>query len=207
VHEGVVPNIHAPLALGCAVEWRRRSTAMPPCSTLGRDLSARRLRRGRRRRHRRRQGGRAARASGCARGRRLAFAPRQGCRRQRSRPLAPQLARELALRPFLDALYAPRPQLFAPPDETIICRCEEVTAGALRARAAIGRPGLNQIKAFTRAGHGAVPGPAMRLYGHASDRRGAATSRLGDRLLSDQAAAEAGDAGELASLDEREPAA
>ena len=50
------------------------------------------------------------------------------------------------------------PQVFAPADETIVCRCEEITARDIRAMAAVGRPGPNQIKAFTRAGMGPCQG-------------------------------------------------
>jgi NAD(P)H-nitrite reductase large subunit len=69
-----------------------------------------------------------------------------------------KLQRELSIRPFLDALYRPRPQVFAPVDETVICRCEEVTAGEIRAVANIGRPGPNQMKTATRCGMGPCQG-------------------------------------------------
>jgi NADPH-dependent 2,4-dienoyl-CoA reductase/sulfur reductase-like enzyme len=75
-----------------------------------------------------------------------------------ARPIRRKLDRELAVRPFLDALFRPRPQVFAPVDETIVCRCEEVRAGEIRALATIGRPGPNQIKAATRAGMGPCQG-------------------------------------------------
>jgi len=65
-------------------------------------------------------------------------------------------ARHLALRPFLDALYAPRPPLLD--DATLVCRCEEVTAEQIRAAARIGALGLNQLKAFTRCGMGPCQG-------------------------------------------------
>src|SRR5262249_57822306 len=77
---------------------------------------------------------------------------------QAARPDRAALSRALALRPFLDALYAPRAKIFAPADATLACRCEEVTSGELRARAADGRPGMNQLKAFTRAGMGPCQG-------------------------------------------------
>jgi hypothetical protein len=75
-----------------------------------------------------------------------------------ARPLRRRLDRELALRPFLDALFKPRSQIFAPSDETIVCRCEEITARDIRAMVAIGQPGPNQVKAFTRAGMGPCQG-------------------------------------------------
>jgi bacterioferritin-associated ferredoxin len=65
-------------------------------------------------------------------------------------------ARHLALRPFLDAFYAPHPPQLD--DATLVCRCEEVTAGQIRAAAKIGALGLNQLKAFTRCGMGPCQG-------------------------------------------------
>ena len=68
------------------------------------------------------------------------------------------LWRARAIRPFLDAAYAPLPEFLSPPDETTICRCEEVTAGELRAAAAEGAIGHRQIKTATRAGMGPCQG-------------------------------------------------
>ena len=56
------------------------------------------------------------------------------------------------------ALYPPRAGIFAPSDDTIVCRCEELTAGDIRRAAAIGQPGPNQIKSYTRAGMGPCQG-------------------------------------------------
>ena len=75
-----------------------------------------------------------------------------------ARPIRRKLDRELAIRPFLDALFKPRAQVFAPADDTIVCRCEEITAGEIRALARVGCPGPNQIKAATRAGMGPCQG-------------------------------------------------
>jgi hypothetical protein len=47
---------------------------------------------------------------------------------------------------------------FVPTDQTIVCRCEEATAGEIRALAEIGQPGPNQIKAATRTGMGPCQG-------------------------------------------------
>jgi NADPH-dependent 2,4-dienoyl-CoA reductase/sulfur reductase-like enzyme len=67
------------------------------------------------------------------------------------------LNRQLAPRAFLDALFPPRdPGGIA--DETILCRCEEVTAGRVREAVSLGCLGSNQAKAFTRAGMGACQG-------------------------------------------------
>ena len=70
-----------------------------------------------------------------------------------------KIARKAPLRRFLDMLYRPRDEVLAPPDDgTIVCRCEEVTAGELRQVAAMGCPGPNQAKAFTRCGMGPCQG-------------------------------------------------
>lgn len=73
-------------------------------------------------------------------------------------PLRPALTRAYAVRPLLDALYAPPPEVLYPRDETVVCRCEEVTAGAIRRQAALGCQGPNQAKAMTRCGMGPCQG-------------------------------------------------
>ncbi len=69
-----------------------------------------------------------------------------------------RLAQEMAPRPFLDALYAPSPEFLAPPDDTIVCRCEEVTAGQIRSYVGLGCIGPNQTKSFGRSGMGPCQG-------------------------------------------------
>ena len=49
-----------------------------------------------------------------------------------------------------------------PPDEAIVCRCERVTAGEIRAIIRRGIRDLNQIKALTRAGMGACGSKTCR---------------------------------------------
>jgi NAD(P)H-nitrite reductase large subunit len=64
----------------------------------------------------------------------------------------------MAARPFLEAAYPPYAGALSPADSTIICRCEEVTAGDIRATAKLGCLGPNQTKAFGRAGMGPCQG-------------------------------------------------
>ncbi|CAH1653048.1 FAD/NAD(P)-dependent oxidoreductase [Chelatococcus asaccharovorans] len=64
----------------------------------------------------------------------------------------------LTARPFLDRLYQPRAAVLDPPDAVTVCRCEVVTAGALRDVANKGAPGPNQAKAFLRCGMGPCQG-------------------------------------------------
>ncbi len=159
VHEGVVPNLHAALSVDCRVEWNFSQDCYAPvvdewgessqanlfiagdaagiagakAAQLRGELAALRV------------ASKVGRMSGAA----AALA---------ARPIRRRLDRELAIRPFLDALFRPRPQVFALADQTIVCRCEEITAGEIRALATVGRPGPNQIKAATRAGMGPCQG-------------------------------------------------
>lgn len=75
-----------------------------------------------------------------------------------ARPLLRQLSGQTAPRQFLEALYPPALEIRQPADETIICRCEEVTAGDIRCYAQIGCVGPNQTKAFGRSGMGPCQG-------------------------------------------------
>ena len=49
-----------------------------------------------------------------------------------------------------------------PPDEAIVCRCERITAGEIRAAIRSGVRDLNQLKALTRAGMGACGSKTCR---------------------------------------------
>jgi NADPH-dependent 2,4-dienoyl-CoA reductase/sulfur reductase-like enzyme len=155
VHEGIVPQIHASLALGCAHDWRAEQGCLAPrlddwgqttrpglfvagdaggiggwaAAALGGEIAALGL----------------ARHLGL--GGNLE-AERQNLDRRR--------AKALAIRPLLDALYPPPSRYIE--DDTIVCRCEELTAGAIRAAARVGAPDPNAVKAATRAGMGPCQG-------------------------------------------------
>ncbi len=77
---------------------------------------------------------------------------------QQAQPLRREIAQQLAVRPFLDRLYRPAQEFLSPADETIVCRCEEVSAGQIRGFARAGCAGPNQAKAFGRAGMGPCQG-------------------------------------------------
>jgi bacterioferritin-associated ferredoxin len=68
------------------------------------------------------------------------------------------LRRARSLRPFLDAAFAPMPEFLAPLGETIVCRCEEVTAADVRGAVVEGATGPRQVKTATRAGMGPCQG-------------------------------------------------
>ncbi len=68
------------------------------------------------------------------------------------------LHKELAARPFIDRAYPAFAEALSPADNTIICRCEEVTAGDIRRYGSLGCIGPNQAKAFGRPGMGPCQG-------------------------------------------------
>lgn len=71
--------------------------------------------------------------------------------------LKTEYERESTVRPFLEALYRPA-GAGEITDETIVCRCEEATAGQIREAVRLGCSGPNQLKAFLRAGMGPCQG-------------------------------------------------
>jgi len=73
-------------------------------------------------------------------------------------PLWRARAKERAIRPFLETAYPPCREALLPADATIVCRCEEVTAGEIRGYARLGCLGPNQTKAFGRPGMGPCQG-------------------------------------------------
>jgi len=79
----------------------------------------------------------------------------------RDRAAAPHraaLARAARGREFFETLYRAAPALRRPVGDTIVCRCEEVTAEQVRQAARMGCQGPNQMKAFLRCGMGPCQG-------------------------------------------------
>lgn len=76
----------------------------------------------------------------------------------RARPAHKALRQQLRIRPFLDALYRPPQWINTPADDTVVCRCEEVTAGQVRDMVRQGCQGPNQTKFFSRCGMGPCQG-------------------------------------------------
>jgi thioredoxin reductase len=176
VHEGVVPNIHAALSLDCKMAWNPAQDSYAPIvDSWGESSQADLFIAGDGAGI---AGAKAAQLRGELAALRVAMKlghTSAGEAEVAARENRRKLSRELALRPFLDALFKPRPQVFAPSDETIVCRCEEITAGEIRAVAEVGWPGPNQIKGATRAGMGPCQGrqcgyTVTRILGAAQNR-------------------------------------
>ncbi|MBV2361495.1 FAD-dependent oxidoreductase [Thalassococcus sp. CAU 1522] len=159
LHHGVVPNTQAARSLGVTHRWRAGqscfapvlddwgSTDVPGLFIAGDGAGI--------------GGAKAAEIAGrlavlglAAQAGRLTEAERD----RHAAPLRVALARDLAARPFLDAAFPPFAEALSPADDTVICRCEEVTAGSIRGHARLGCLGPNQAKAFGRAGMGPCQG-------------------------------------------------
>jgi NADPH-dependent 2,4-dienoyl-CoA reductase/sulfur reductase-like enzyme len=159
LHQGVVPNIQATRALGVEHVWDEAQRCFKPrLDPFGRTSNPAIYVAG--------DGGgiggahaaeHAGRLAALSVGLALGVLPQSDFDRD-SQTLRRALQRELAIRPFLEALYAPMPEILRPADDTIVCRCEEVTAGDIRRYSASGCIGPNQTKAFGRCGMGPCQG-------------------------------------------------
>jgi len=79
--------------------------------------------------------------------------------RRRMEPSRERLAGLLRLRQALDEVSRPRPGLYElAKDDTIICRCEEITLGEIKAAMAEDIRDLNELKRMTRMGMGSCQG-------------------------------------------------
>jgi NADPH-dependent 2,4-dienoyl-CoA reductase/sulfur reductase-like enzyme len=159
LHQGVVPHTHVTWSLRAEHRWDALQQCFVPVTDAWGELSVPGIRvagdgRG--------IGGAKAAA---AQGRLAGLAAAQACGRldagERDR-LAQAWQRELrqhlAIRPFLDALYRAPDAHRIPADDVTVCRCEEVTGGALRDAVRLGAQGPNQAKAFSRCGMGPCQG-------------------------------------------------
>ena len=66
---------------------------------------------------------------------------------------------DLRVRPFLETIFCPPAELLNEPDDaTLICRCEEISAGEIREAIRAGHHDTNQVKFLTRCGMGPCQG-------------------------------------------------
>lgn len=157
LHDGVMPSVQISRALGCDHAWDPAQRCWKPVTNgwgetsrtgvlvAGDGAGV--------------AGAQAAALSGRLAGLQVAHALGRidtATRDAAAAPLRAAQARRRAVRPLLDALYPP---LALPIDDsTVVCRCEEVTAGRVREAARLGCLGLNQLKAYTRCGMGPCQG-------------------------------------------------
>jgi octopine oxidase subunit A len=160
LHDGVIPDTQISLGLGLAHEWDGQQLCWRPTTdewgrtSLGNVSVAG-------------DGGGIAGAAAAALSGRLAALDAAHAlghidaaeRDRRAVPIRAGLARERAIRPFLEALYRPAASVLKPADDAILaCRCEEVSVGQIRKAVQLGATGPNQVKAFTRCGMGPCQG-------------------------------------------------
>jgi hypothetical protein len=158
LHQGVVPNVNLAMAAGAAHAWDDRqlcwspvldadfNSSVPDIAVAGDGAGI--------------GGGTAA----AERGRIAALAAVRALKPEALESLPSEqgvrqaLQREEMGRAFLDVLNRPAPQFRIPNGDTVVCRCEEVTAKQVRDTAAMGCEGPNQMKAFLRCGMGPCQG-------------------------------------------------
>jgi NADPH-dependent 2,4-dienoyl-CoA reductase/sulfur reductase-like enzyme len=157
LHQGVVPQTNLAMAAGCEYRWNGGRLAFEPVLDPWGETSQRGIF----------IAGDSSSISGAhaaeASGRLAAFGiarhlGRAAAVEARAALLRKALTRAVRGRAFLDTLYRPSRSCRIPADDVVICRCEEVTAGAVRAVTARGAQGPNQAKTFLRAGMGPCQG-------------------------------------------------
>ncbi|MEZ5818701.1 MAG: FAD-dependent oxidoreductase [Hyphomicrobiaceae bacterium] len=156
LHQGVVPNTMLAMAAGVAHRWDERQLCWSPVldqdgrSSIegifvagdGAGIA----------------GALAAELRGRLAGLAVVRDLRPGYESSETQSIRQKLQREERARPFLDVMFQPPREMRAPADDTIVCRCEEVTAGEVRKAARLGCAGPNQLKAFLRTGMGPCQG-------------------------------------------------
>jgi len=202
VHDGVVPSLHSTMAAGCAHQWndaqrclepivdRFGRSSVPEIFVAGDGATI--------------AGARAAIVSGKLAAIGIAHADGKVSAQDAEVAVAPlrrKLASAARFRRFVDQAYPPVEM--AIPDATMLCRCEEATAGQIRS-ALTGRPhlGADGVKLATRAGMGPCQG---RQCGASLNRLIAEVHGVGREeagFLRIRAPLKPLTLGELASLDE-----
>lgn len=160
LHEGVVPNLQLTRLLGCDHQWYTRQRYWKPVlDSWGQTSVKGILVAGD-------AGGvfgaKTAEAAGHLAAIESAFRLHLISAQEKQATAAPFLkaqAREMSIRPFLDTIFPPGKHALTPvDDETLICRCEELTAGQIREAVALGAFSPGQVKAQTRSGMGPCQG-------------------------------------------------
>lgn len=157
LHQGVVPNVNLAMAAGIEHRWDERQLCWSPVLDRNGNSSI---------------DGIAIAGDGAGiggvgaavfRGRIVAQAAVEALTPAAAKPSwTPALRKGLVQaergRAFLDALFRPPSQFRIPAGDTIVCRCEEVTAKDILDAVAIGATGPNQLKAYRRTGMGPCQG-------------------------------------------------
>jgi NADPH-dependent 2,4-dienoyl-CoA reductase/sulfur reductase-like enzyme len=158
LHQGVVPNVNLAMAAGIDHRWDELQLCWSPVldadgntSVAGIAIAGDGAGIG---------GAQAAVYRGhiAARAAIAKLAPTTAVKLEPMAGLRQKLARAERGRAFLDVLSQPAKQFRIPADDTIVCRCEEVTAQEILDSVKIGATGPNQLKAYRRTGMGPCQG-------------------------------------------------
>ena len=159
LHQGVIPNINLAQAAGVEQRWNKLLLCWEPIVDAWGNTNVERL-------------GIAGDSGGIAgalaaehSGRIAAYEVAMqlgvmvaGQRDAQSAPERAQLERAVRGREFFDTLYQAPDQFRMPTGDTVVCRCEEITASQVRETVKLGCPGPNQMKSFLRCGMGPCQG-------------------------------------------------
>jgi NADPH-dependent 2,4-dienoyl-CoA reductase/sulfur reductase-like enzyme len=156
LHQGVVPNVNLAIAAGAAHEWNARQLCFQPVldTDFGSSVPGIAVAGD--------GGGIAGGTAAAERGRIAAITAVRALKPAATVPdpqtVRQRLQREEMGRAFLDWLNRPAESFRQPEGDTVVCRCEEVTARQVRDTADMGCEGPNQMKAFLRCGMGPCQG-------------------------------------------------
>ena len=159
LHFGVIPNTHIFSQIGCAMAWNDEQRYWFPEIDLWGRTSCEHIF----------AAGDGAKVSGAIAARyngemaALEVARCSGIISEYERdlfaePLLKAISHDHWPRPFVDKLYAPRPDQFIFTDDTVICRCENITVKDIQKMVQEGVSDLNEMKCITRAGMGPCQG-------------------------------------------------
>ncbi len=159
VHFGFIPNTHIFRLIGCALEWVPLLRHWQPVCNVWGQTSLERIF----------AVGDGARVDGAVAASHkgeltaLDLAMRLGILLEKERdtlaaPLHNKLQHIRRARSIADTLFAPHVEQYVCSDSTIVCRCEKITAGAIRQAVRDGAHTVDEVKALTRCGMGACQG-------------------------------------------------
>jgi bacterioferritin-associated ferredoxin len=175
LHQGVVPNVNLAMAAGVEHRWDETQLCWVPVLTANGDTSVDGIAiagDG---------GGINGALAAIALGKIAGRAAVEAISAEAAAPLPPmaqlqaECGRAMRGRSFLDRLFRPSPKFRIPTGDTIVCRCEEVTAAEILEAINIGATGPNQLKAYRRTGMGPCQGrmcglTVTELMGKARDK-------------------------------------
>ena len=179
LHQGVVPNVNLAMVAGVEHRWDDEQLCWAPLldrfgetSLRGISIAGDGAGIG---------GGQAAAWRGVIIAMAVVRALKPGAKMPAEKLAYTALAGFMRGRKFLDRLYRPAKALRIPSGNTIVCRCEEVTAQQIVDTVELGCPGPNQMKSFLRCGMGPCQG---RLCGLTvtelmADARGVSPQEVG----------------------------